>query len=44
VSLDVPDGPVIVKSGTKLVIKNGTGGVRLIEGFECEKGAILEVK
>ncbi len=44
VSLDVPDGPVIVKSGTKLIIKNGTGGVRLIEGFECEKGAILEVK
>lgn len=44
VSLDISDGPVIVKNGTKLVIKNGTGGVRFIEGFECEKGAILEVK
>lgn len=44
VSLDIPDGPVIVKNGTKLVIKNGTGGVRFVEGFECEEGAILEVK
>ena len=44
VSLDISDGPVIVKNGTKLVIKNGTGGVRFVQGFECEKGAILEVK
>ena len=44
VSLDVPDGPVIVKKGTKLVIQNGAGGVRFVEYFECEKGAILEVK
>lgn len=44
VSLDVPDGPVILKGGSKLIIQNGTGGVFFIEGFECEKGGILEVK
>ncbi len=44
VSLDIPDGPVILKSGTKLIIQNGAGGVLFIEGFKCEKGGIMEVK
>ena len=37
-------GEVIVKSGRKLVIKNGPGGVYIDTGFLCEKGAVFEVK
>lgn len=44
VTPDVEDGEVIVKDGYKLIIKNGVGGVLLNYGFECEKGAILEIK
>ena len=35
---------VIVKSGNKLVIKNGNQGVKIRNNFECEKGAVFEVK
>lgn len=38
------DGGVVVKSGNKLVIENGTGGVTIQDCFECEKGAVLEIK
>ena len=34
----------IVKSGNKLVIKNGNQGVKIRNNFECEKGAVFEVK
>ena len=44
VTPDVPDGDVIVKSGHKLIIKNGNGGVYIDAGFECEKGGVLEIK
>ena len=44
VTPDVPDGDVIVKTGSKLSIKNGPGGILLDGGFECEKGAILEIE
>ena len=43
VTPDVVDGDVIVKSGHRLVINNGTGGVTIDYGFECEKGASLEI-
>ena len=39
-----PIGDVIVKKGHKLIVKNGPGGVFIDVGFECEKGAIFEVK
>ena len=44
VTPDVEDGEVIVKKGYKLIIKKGSGGVMLDYGFECEKGAIIEIK
>ena len=44
VTPDGEDGDVIVKNGYKLIIKNGSGGVTLDYGFECEKGAVLEIK
>lgn len=44
VSMDTMEGPVTVKKGNKLVVKNGSGGVYFDIYFECEKGAILEVK
>lgn len=44
VTPDAPDGPVIVKEGSKLIIENGTGGVYFDVCFECEKGGVLEVK
>lgn len=44
VTPDVSDGDVIVKSGHKLIIKNGNGGVYIDAGFECEKGGVLEIK
>ena len=37
-------GDVAVKSGKKLIIEKGTGGVVFKDGFKCEKGAKLEVK
>ena len=30
--------------GGSLVIKNGSGGVRIWENFKCEKGARFEIK
>ncbi len=44
VTADIPDGPVILKNGTKLVVQNGADGVQFIEGFKCEKGGLLKVK
>ena len=44
VTYDENYGDVIVKSGKKLIIKKGTGGVVFVNGFKCEKGAKLEVK
>ena len=38
------DEGTIVRSGNKLVIKKGSGGVTINEDFECEKGAIFEIK
>ena len=39
-----PVGDVIVKSGHKLSVKNGTGGVLIESGFECKKGGVFEIK
>ncbi len=39
-----PNGNVTVKSGTKLTIQNGSGGVTIKNGFECENGAELIVE
>ena len=39
-----PAGNVTVKSGSKLIIENGAGGVYIDYGFKCEKGAILDIK
>ena len=44
VTADWEDGEVVVKKGSKLIIKNGPGGVTFDYGFKCEKGAVLEVK
>ena len=44
VSYDIDFGDVAVKSGKKLIIEKGTGGVVFKDGFKCEKGAKLEVK
>lgn len=38
------DEGTIVKSGHKLGIENGSGGVRIWENFKCEKGARFEIK
>lgn len=38
------DEGTIVKSGSKLVIKNGSGGVTINVDFECEAGAVFEIK
>ena len=35
---------VKVKKGNKLSIKNGSGGVEILENFECEKGAMFEIQ
>ena len=39
-----PYGNVTVKSGSKLSIHNGTGGVTISNGFECEKGGELIIE
>ncbi len=39
-----PAGNVTVKSGSKLIIENGAGGVYIDYGFKCEKGAVLDIK
>ena len=44
VTLDISEGEVVVKDGSKLVIQNGTGGVMIESGFECELGGIFEVR
>ena len=44
VTPDISDGEVVVKNGHKLIIKNGTGGVLIESGFECEPGAVLQIK
>ena len=44
ITTEVSDGPVVVKDGSKLIIKNGTGGVYIDAGFECEKGGVLEIE
>ena len=38
------DEGTIVRSGNKLVLLKGSGGVTIYEDFECEKGAVLEIK
>lgn len=35
---------VKVKNGNKLIIQNGFGGVTIQNYFECEHGAVLEIK
>ena len=35
---------VVIKAGHKLHIKNGSEGVWVFPGFECEKGAVLEIE
>jgi hypothetical protein len=37
-------GNVLLKSGNKLMIKNGSGEVLIKNGFECEKGAQLVIE
>ena len=37
-------GNVNLKSGSKVSIQNGTGGVVISNGFECEKGAELTIQ
>ena len=37
-------GVVVIKDGVSLKIKNGTGGVTIKNGFECEKGGEIEIK
>ncbi len=44
VTTDKPYGNVMVKSGANLSIQNGSGGVTIKSGFECEKGAMLIVE
>lgn len=39
-----PNGNVTVKSGTKLTIQNGSGGVTIKNGFECENGSELIIE
>ena len=38
------DSVVRVKSGNKLIIQNGVGGVVIEDCFECEPGALFEIK
>ena len=38
------DAMVKVKAGNKLYIQQGNGGVTIENCFECEKGAVLEIK
>ncbi len=38
------DSVVRVKSGNKLIIQNGSGGVIIEDSFECEEGAVFEIK
>lgn len=38
------DEGTIVRSGNKLSLKLGSGGVVINEEFECERGAELEIK
>ena len=33
-----------VKSGNKLIIQNGVGGVVIEDCFECEPGAVFKIK
>jgi len=44
--VDVDDdiGDVVVKNGSKLIIKLGTGGVLLDGGFRVESGGALNIK
>lgn len=44
VSMDMMEGPVVVKKGTKLVIERGSGSVFFDNDFECEKGGLLLIK
>ena len=37
-------GPVVIKNGTKLCIKNGEGGTTITDCFECEKGSMMIIK
>jgi len=37
-------GDVVLKSGNKLSIQLGSGGVKLDNGFKCEQGAALQIK
>ena len=39
-----PYGNVLIKSGSKLTIKNGNGSVSIKNGFGCEKGAELNIE
>ena len=41
---DSQDEGTIVRSGSKLVLLKGSGGVTIHEDFECEKGAVFEIK
>ena len=38
------DEGVVVKSGNKLVIMKGSGGVTIQKDFECENGAEFEIR
>lgn len=38
------DAIVKVKNGSKLIIQNGTDGVTINDSFECEQGAVFEIK
>ena len=44
VTTEIPNGNVKLKSGSKLSIQNGSGGVTIKNGFECEKGAELTIQ
>lgn len=44
VTLDSPVGEVVVKNGHKLILDNGASGVLIDSYFECEKGAVFEIK
>lgn len=44
VSTEIDNGNVLVKSGSKLRINNGAGGVVIKNGFECEIGAELVIE
>lgn len=44
VTTDQTNGNVYVNAGNKLEIKNGYGGVLIKNGFECKKGATLNIE